>query len=95
MPRAIATNRTVDLNELLAFVRPRHSMILLTRRRDGSGQVTPPDQPDPLGADRRRGLPRPPRGWLEALPVAQSPRDVGKLHHPLCHLADEPVAFDC
>jgi PPOX class probable F420-dependent enzyme len=41
MPRSIATNTTVDLNELLAFVRPRHSMILLTRRRDGSAQLSP------------------------------------------------------
>ena len=41
MPRTIATNRTVDLNELLAFVRPRHQMILLTRRRDGGVQASP------------------------------------------------------
>jgi PPOX class probable F420-dependent enzyme len=41
MPRSIATNTTVGLNELLAFVRPRHSMILLTRRRDGSAQLSP------------------------------------------------------
>ena len=41
MPRTIATNRTVDLNELLEFVRPRHHMILLTRRRDGDPQASP------------------------------------------------------
>ena len=41
MPRTIATNRTVDVNELLAFVRPRHHMILLTRRRDGGSQASP------------------------------------------------------
>jgi PPOX class probable F420-dependent enzyme len=41
MPRAIATNTTVDLNALLDFVRPRHRMILLTARRDGSPQLSP------------------------------------------------------
>jgi PPOX class probable F420-dependent enzyme len=41
MPRSIATNKTVDLNELLDFVRPRHDMILVTRRRDGSPQLSP------------------------------------------------------
>jgi PPOX class probable F420-dependent enzyme len=41
MPRTIATNTTVGLNDLLDFVRPRHSMILLTRRRDGSAQLSP------------------------------------------------------
>jgi PPOX class probable F420-dependent enzyme len=41
MPRTIATNTTVDLNELLAFVRPRHQMILATRRRDGAPQLSP------------------------------------------------------
>lgn len=41
MPRTIATNRTVDLNQLLDFVRPRHNMILLTRRRDGTAQLSP------------------------------------------------------
>jgi PPOX class probable F420-dependent enzyme len=41
MPRAIATNTTVDLNALLEFVRPRHRMILVTRRRDGSPQLSP------------------------------------------------------
>jgi len=41
MPRTIATNTSVDLNALLDFVRPRHQMILLTRRRDGSPQLSP------------------------------------------------------
>jgi PPOX class probable F420-dependent enzyme len=41
MPRTIAKNRTVDLNELLDFIRPRHHMILLTRRQDGTPQLSP------------------------------------------------------
>jgi PPOX class probable F420-dependent enzyme len=41
MPRTIATNRTVALNDLLDFVRPRHQMILITRRRDGAPQASP------------------------------------------------------
>ena len=41
MPRTIATNTTVDLNALLEFVRPRHQMILVTTRRDGSPQLSP------------------------------------------------------
>ncbi len=41
MPRTIATNRTMDLNEVLDFVRSRHHMILLTRRRDGGPQLSP------------------------------------------------------
>jgi PPOX class probable F420-dependent enzyme len=41
MPRTIATNTTVDTDELLRFVRPRHHMILLTHRRDGSAQLSP------------------------------------------------------
>ena len=41
MPRTIATNTSVDLNALLDFIRPRHQMILLTRRRDGSPQLSP------------------------------------------------------
>jgi PPOX class probable F420-dependent enzyme len=41
MPRAIATNTTVDSNALLDFIRPRHRMILLTRRQDGSPQLSP------------------------------------------------------
>ena len=34
MPQ-IATNRRVERDELLDFVRPRHQGVLLTRRRDG------------------------------------------------------------
>ena len=41
MPRTIATNTRVELNELLDFVRPRHRMILVTRRQDGSPQLSP------------------------------------------------------
>jgi PPOX class probable F420-dependent enzyme len=41
MPRTIATNTTVDVNALLEFVRPRHRMILLTTRRDGTPQLSP------------------------------------------------------
>ena len=41
MPRSIATNTPVDLNALLDFARPRHHMILVTRRRDGSPQLSP------------------------------------------------------
>ena len=41
MPRTIATNTRVDRNELLDFVRPRHSMILVTQRKDGSPQLSP------------------------------------------------------
>src|SRR5512139_2668092 len=40
-PRSIATTTTVDLEELLEFVRPRHHLVLVTRRRDGSPQVSP------------------------------------------------------
>lgn len=41
MPRRIATSETVDLQQLLAFVRPRHRMVLITRRADGSPQSSP------------------------------------------------------
>lgn len=41
MPRPIATNTRVGLDELLDFVRPRHRFILLTRRSDGSPQASP------------------------------------------------------
>ena len=41
MARTIATNTTVDLEELLEFVRPRHHMVVLTRRRDGAPQASP------------------------------------------------------
>ncbi|GGU30870.1 PPOX class F420-dependent oxidoreductase [Nocardioides albus] len=41
MARTIATNTTVDLEGLLEFVRPRHQMILVTSRADGSPQLSP------------------------------------------------------
>ncbi len=41
MARTIATNTTVDLEGLLEFVRPRHQMILVTSRADGSLQLSP------------------------------------------------------
>ena len=41
MPRTVATNTTVDLAGLLEFVRPRHHLVLLTRRSDGSPQMSP------------------------------------------------------
>jgi PPOX class probable F420-dependent enzyme len=37
----IATNTRVERDELLDFVRPRHRMVLITRRRDGSPQASP------------------------------------------------------
>jgi PPOX class probable F420-dependent enzyme len=41
MPRSIATTTGVDRQELLDFVRPRHRMVLLTRRADGTPQASP------------------------------------------------------
>ena len=41
MARSIATNTAVDLQTLLDFVRPRHQMVLITRRADGSPQASP------------------------------------------------------
>jgi PPOX class probable F420-dependent enzyme len=41
MPRTIATNTAVGREDLLDFVRPRHHMILITRRRDGAPQASP------------------------------------------------------
>jgi PPOX class probable F420-dependent enzyme len=41
MARTIATTTQVDLSQLLQFVRPRHRMVLLTRRADGSPQASP------------------------------------------------------
>lgn len=40
MPR-IATKDRVDLDQLLEFVRPRHRMLLVTSKADGSPQVSP------------------------------------------------------
>ena len=37
----IATNTEVGLDELLEFVRPRHRMLLITERADGSPQASP------------------------------------------------------
>lgn len=37
----IATNTAVDLDALLAFVRPRHRAVLLTTRADGRPQGSP------------------------------------------------------
>jgi len=41
MARRIATNTRVGLDSLLDFVRPRHRMVLITRREDGSPQASP------------------------------------------------------
>lgn len=41
MARTIATNTTVDRAELLEFLRPRHHVILMTPRKDGSWQGSP------------------------------------------------------
>ena len=41
MAPSIATNTDVDLEQLLDFVRPRHRMVLLTTRADGSPQASP------------------------------------------------------
>lgn len=41
MPRSIATNTPVDRDGLLEFVRPRHHMVLITTRSDGTPQASP------------------------------------------------------
>ncbi|MGA8255258.1 MAG: PPOX class F420-dependent oxidoreductase [Nocardioides sp.] len=41
MPRTIATTTSVDLTALLDFARTRHHLVLVTRRRDGSPQMSP------------------------------------------------------
>lgn len=41
MARSIATNTAVDRDALLEFVRPRHRVVLTTRRADGSLQMSP------------------------------------------------------
>ena len=41
MGRNIAINTDVDLEQLLDFVRPRHRMILITRRHNGAPQASP------------------------------------------------------
>lgn len=40
MPKIASTTR-VELDALLDFVRPRHRMILITRRQDGTPQASP------------------------------------------------------
>ena len=37
----MATNTTVGREDLLAFVRPRHNALVITRRSDGSPQASP------------------------------------------------------
>jgi PPOX class probable F420-dependent enzyme len=39
--RQIATNRVVDREELLSFLRPRHHVIFFTTRADGTAQCSP------------------------------------------------------
>jgi len=41
MARKIATNRKVERSELLDFVRPRHRVVLMTTRADGTPQASP------------------------------------------------------
>lgn len=41
MARTIATNQKVDLDGLVEFVRPRHNMVLVTSRADGTPQLSP------------------------------------------------------
>ena len=41
MARKLATADRVDRDEMLDFVRPRHKGTLVTRRRDGSPQMSP------------------------------------------------------
>ena len=41
MPRSIATNTRVDEEGLAEFVRPRHHLVLTTRRADGTPQLSP------------------------------------------------------
>jgi PPOX class probable F420-dependent enzyme len=41
MTRRIATTDRVGRDELLSFVRTRHHVVLVTRRRDGSPQLSP------------------------------------------------------
>lgn len=41
MARKVATNERVDRAGLVDFLRPRHRVILLTARRDGSPQASP------------------------------------------------------
>ncbi len=52
MARSIATNRYVDREAVLEFVRDRHQAVLTTFRRDGSPQMSPVT----LGVDDRGRL---------------------------------------
>ena len=80
MPRPIATNRRVDRDELLAFVRPRHHVILATnpRRRLRAG----------LAGDRGRR-----HGWSTRRLDLSPARQVANLRRrpdaSACVLSDE------
>ena len=41
MARSVATNTEVELDGLLEFVRPRHQMVVIASRRDGTPQASP------------------------------------------------------
>ena len=41
MPRSVATTDTVELEQLLDFVRTRHHVVLTTQRADGRPQLSP------------------------------------------------------
>jgi PPOX class probable F420-dependent enzyme len=41
MARTVATIRSIELAELLDFVRPRHHLLLVTARRDARPQMSP------------------------------------------------------
>ena len=41
MPRTVATTNQLDREQMLEFVRPRHRMVLVTSRADGSPQASP------------------------------------------------------
>lgn len=41
MGRTIATTTRASRDELLDFVRPRHNLLLITRRRNGDPQISP------------------------------------------------------
>lgn len=41
MPRKIATNTSVDRDQLLEFLRDRHHAILMTTKSDGGAQLSP------------------------------------------------------
>jgi PPOX class probable F420-dependent enzyme len=41
VPRTVATTTHLDREQMLDFVRPRHRMILLTTRTEGSPQASP------------------------------------------------------